>query len=213
MIETACDTESALPFLPLPILPARDAVVETPISWAQLLLLPGSEKTWTDELRRLLTAGALSSIYGLALGIRAGAGSMLRHALCVPLAPLAVCLVATPAFAILLALADAPIQPLGLARAATKAFAHTGLILAGISPCVALFMATADEPESGAVVGAIGLLAAGLVGLRARSSEMASAKGKPSKQVRLATVLFTLFAMALSWRIWSVSLPALGGAS
>jgi hypothetical protein len=74
-------------------------------------------------------------------------------------------------------------------------------------------MATADEPESGAIVGGIGLLAAGLVGLRAFSSEIASMLDKPSKRVWLATVVFMLFATALSWRIWSVSLPALGGAS
>jgi hypothetical protein len=213
MFETPCDTEAAVPFLPLPILPAKKAIRETPVSWAELLLLPGPERTWTDELRRVATAGALSSTYGLALGIRGGMGSMLHHALSVPVAPLAVCLFATPAFVILLSLADASIRPLGLARAASRAFAHTGLILAGIAPCVALFMATADEPESGAIVGGIGLLAAGLVGLRAFSSEMASALEKPSKRVWLATVVFMLFATALSWRIWSVSLPALGGAS
>jgi hypothetical protein len=213
MIETACDTESALPFLPIPTLPAKKAIRETPVSWAELLLLPGPERTWAEELRRIVTASALSSTYGLALGTRGGVGSMLHHALSVPVAPLAVCLFATPAFVILLALADASVLPLGLARAAAKAFAHTGLILAGISPCVALFMATADEPESGAIVGGLGLLVAGLVGLRAFSSEMASALDKPSKRVWLATVAFMLFAAALSWRIWSVSLPALRGAS
>jgi hypothetical protein len=213
MIETACDTESALPVLPIPILPAKEAIRETPVSWAELLLLPGPEKTWMDELRRLVTAGALSSTYGLALGARGGMGSMLHHALSVPLAPLAVCLSATPALVILLALANASIRPLGVARAAAKAFAHTGLILAGISPCVALFMATADQPVSGAIVGSLGLLAAGLVGLRAFSSEMASALDKPSKRVWLAIIVSMLFAAALSWRIWLVSLPALEGAS
>jgi hypothetical protein len=213
MTETAYDTSEAADFLPLspPIL--KIATREGPTQWAERLLAPGTETTWSDELRRLVTAGALSSIYGLALGVREGPGAMVHHALSVPVAPLTVCLVAAPAFAILLALADASIEPLELARATTRAFAHTGLVLAGLAPCVALFMATADEPESGAIVGAIGLLAAGLLGLRAFAWDMARSLRNPSTRFRIATVLFMLFVLTLAARIWSVSLAGLGGAS
>jgi hypothetical protein len=171
--------------------------------------------TWSDELVRLGSGGAMAATYGLALGARDGVASMVQHALFVPLAPLAVCLVAGPAFMIVLALADAPIPPISLARAGARAAGQTGKILVGLAPCVGLFMTTAEEAASGALVGAVGLAASGLVGLYTLKTTMAEALegATPAvgRQGRAATVLFILFATALATRIWSAALPVFAG--
>jgi hypothetical protein len=196
---------------------------DPPRAWTEHLLgtagPPGtstSTATWGLEAQRFGTAIALASLFGVALGLRLGGPAIATHAVGVSLGILGVCMLAVPALAILLALANAPIDALGLARATSRAAATAGLVLAGLAPGAALFAVTVEDAISVTLVGVGGLLLASALGMRSFVRELAPQLGvgdaRARRLSRLTIPLFLVFAGVLGARIWWVMLPIVRGA-
>ena len=171
--------------------------------------------TLGEGLRRFGIAMALSAGYGLAVGTRQGGLSILKHAAAVPLAPLAVAAVGVPALLIVLTLFDAPVSPTAAFSAASRGAAATGLVLGGLAPAMALFVTTTSSPPGAAVSVGLGLILAGIFGLRAFlrtiGTPIRQADAVPRTVSGFALAGFALFATALSARIWWSTLPIFGG--
>ncbi|HVK64761.1 MAG TPA: hypothetical protein VM694_09810 [Polyangium sp.] len=188
-------------------------------SFAKSLLGDGPEGAagaMRDDARRFATALVLSALYGLSIGTRDGGLSILKHAAAVPLAPLAVAGLGVPALFIVLTLFDAPIDPPAAVKAAARGAATTGLVLGGLAPAMALFVTTSSSRIGAAFSAGLGLILAGAFGLRAFLGAIGTPLGRASAGVRtmsgFALAGFTIFATALSARVWWSTLPIFGGA-
>jgi hypothetical protein len=167
------------------------------------------------EAARLGTGLGLASFYGVALGAREGAASIVTHALGVPATLAAVIVLGVPAFAILLGLADAPIGALTLSRAVARSAATAGLTLAGLSPIVGLFVISAEDPSAAAFAGALGLGVSCLLAMRRFALDLKNALGEAPAVTRTiasaAAVGFAVFAAVMTVRVGADALPMLGG--
>jgi hypothetical protein len=145
------------------------------------------------------------------LGLRAGGLAIPLAALGAPTGILAVAAVAVPAFAIVLALADAPVHGVDLARATSRASLRAGLFLAGVAPGAALLAVTCEAAGTMAVLGFGGLLYAGAIAGAsfARDLRPALAGGTPLRRAALAVALpaFLVFSAVLATRVWWLALP------
>jgi hypothetical protein len=190
----------------------------TPLSFADGLLRVGSlgeAGAWTEEGRRMGVGVGLSALFGAALGLRTGGAGILFHALGVPAGLLAAAGIAVPAFAIVLALADAPIDARTLAAATTRGVAKAGLVLGGLAPAAALYVVTVEDALTVSIVGFGGLLLAGLIASASFASDLApsiaSAKRGTRAAMWMAMPAFRMFAAVLALRVWWLTLPLLGG--
>jgi hypothetical protein len=122
-------------------------------------------------------------------------------------------MLAVPAFAIVLALANAPIDALMLGRATARAAAHAGIVLGGMAPAAALFVVTVEDAITVTVMGFGALLLAGAIAARsfARdvSAHVAEADVTTRRLVGLSIPAFLLFSIVLSLRVFWVTLPIL----
>jgi len=198
---------------------SADATRPTPESWTAVFLAPAAveEVDLRAEAARFATGAGLAALYGLALGARDGGAALLRHALGVPAALLAVAGLGVPALFIALALFDAPLDPSRVAAAAARGSASAGLLLAGLAPAAALYVVSSEDGSAAALAGAFGLFVGGLAGLVRLLRELGRSAGWGSGSARVGTGLafavFALFATALAARVWWSTLPLLGGAS
>jgi len=185
------------------------------LGWTASLLGAARDAGWRAAARRLGVGLGLASLYGLALGTRYGALAMAWHALGVPLGLAASALLAAPAFYILLAHVDFPIDGLAFASSVSRAAATGGLALAGLAPAAALLTASTEGPVAAALYGALGLVVAGSLALRGLHRELSAAWQRSQRPGGLAQLLatlgFSLFASLLTARIWWLTLPMLGG--
>ncbi|AKF06121.1 hypothetical protein [Sandaracinus amylolyticus] len=168
--------------------------------------------------RRGAVGLALASIAGLAMGAREGVLSMAVHAAGIPLALLAVVALGVPSLFVLLALADAPLDPRSTAAAAARGIGASGLVLAGLAPAIALFVVTSESTDAAALTTRAGLALAGVVGLGHVLREIVRALGDADLRTRAIAIGglagFAVFATALATRVWGALLPVLlGGAS
>jgi len=196
--------------------PEEPPAGELPSFARTLLGAPGTDATsLRDDASRFGAALALSAAYGLAIGTRDGGLSILKHAAAVPLAPLAVASLGVPALFIVLTLFDAPLDPPAAVRAAARGAATTGLVLGGLSPAMALFVTTESSRFGAAFSAGLGLILAGVFGLRAFLVALGAPLGRASAGVRtisgFALAGFAIFATALSARVWWSTLPIFGG--
>jgi len=186
-------------------------------SFAAALIDVRGTSTWADEAGRLAAAASLAAIFGVSLGLRQGGLSLASGAAGAPLGILAVSALATPALAILLALVNAPIEAIDLARATTRGAAKAGLLLAGVAPAAALFVVTVEDAITVTCVGFGALSLAGLVAARSFYDDLvpklAKAPDSPRALMHAALWAFLLFAGALALRVWGQSLPMLAVAS
>jgi hypothetical protein len=175
-----------------------------------------SAESVAKEAVRLGSGLALSAVFGLALGVRAGGVSLLEHALGAPLGMLVVVVVAAPALLVRLALIDAPLRPARVSAAIAEAVFGAGLVLAGLSPAMAMLVVSIESPGAAAWMTGLGLTLGGSIGLvrlfaeihQGLSAVSLVAKGR----VLMTLVLFTALACALAARAWGAWLPLLGGA-
>lgn len=171
------------------------------------------------ELARRTAIGlAMASIAGLAMGARDGVVAMAVHAAGVPIALAAVSALGVPSLYVVLALFDAPIDPRASAAAAARGMAAGGLVLAGLAPAIALFVVTSDSAEAAAGAAIAGLAIGGAIGLGHVVAAVNDALGEADSATRVMAKLvlagFSVFAIALSARVWGALLPVLvGGAS
>jgi len=184
-------------------------------SWAgELLRTDGDARALA---RRAAAGVGLAALYGVALGARHGAAAMLVHALGVPAALLAVTAVGLPALYILLGLFDAPLSPRKATGAAVVGIASAGIVLAGLAPLAALYVVTSASDGAAATAGTLGLLLGGLLGLRHLMTTLRDGLAEADSATRAlalaAQVGFGIFALVLGWRVWSATLPLIGGAS
>jgi hypothetical protein len=182
-------------------------------SLASTMLEVAPSSTWLDEARRIAVAASLSAVFGVALGLRHGGFSLAWGAMGAPLGIVAVGALAAPALAILLALANAPVNALDLARATTRATVKAGLLLAGVAPATALFVVTVEDAITVTIVGFSALILAGIVAARSFQHDLEPMLAKaPATQravVRVAIWTFLAFAGALALRVWWLALPML----
>ena len=191
------------------------------VSWTERILdVAGSASAatpsqWAREGQRLAAAIGLASLFGAAIGLRLGGPAIFTHAFGVGLGILAVCGLAVPALAITLALVDASVDALSLARATSRAAAAAGLLLAGLAPGAALFALTVEDAISVTLVGLGGLALGGVLGIRSFVRALApQIRGSDVRARRLSMValpLFLVFAAILGARIWWVMLPIVRG--
>ena len=176
-------------------------------------LLDTTSSTWIDEARRLAVAASLSAIFGVALGLRHGGVSLAWGAMGAPLGIVAVGALAAPALGILLALANAPLDALDLARATSRAAAKAGLLLAGVAPAAALFVVTVEDAITVTIVGFGALILAGVVAARSFQHDLepmvAKTPGAQRAVVRVAIWAFLAFSGTLAIRVWCMALPML----
>jgi hypothetical protein len=183
-------------------------------AFASALLSRG--QGWRIDLRRVATGLALAAIYGLAIGARYGVASMAVHAAGAPLALLAVAAFAAPAFYIGIAHANLPVSLETLRGAVARGVATVGLVLAGLAPGALLVTVTTEGGLSAAVIGGLGLLAAGTLGLRHTMRELllrvSDADPAKRRRAKLLSTVFALFVVVLAARVWWLVLPMLGRA-
>jgi hypothetical protein len=179
---------------------------------ARTLLAPERADLARDA-RRFAAGLAFSSLFGLALGLRFGVVSMAAHAAGVPVAFLVVALLATPAFFVGLLHGGFEIDARVLASAIARGAATAGLVLAGLSPAVALYSLSAEEATSVALLAAVGLALAGLLGQRATFRSLPEVAGLRGVRFLLFRAAFGSFAAVLAARIWWLVLPVFGGQS
>jgi len=195
-----------------PAAPAQGAQA----SWTRALLGENDAPALGADLRRMGTGLSLSALYGIAVGARAGGLDLLEHAVAVPLAPLAVAGLGVPALFIVLTLFDAPIDPHATLAAAARGTATTGLVLGGLAPAMALFVTTSTSTFGAAVCAGLGLIAAGILGLRAFLRALGARFQDAPDGVRafcgFALAGFAVFATALAARMWWSVMPIFGGA-
>ena len=200
-----------LPRVPAPIeIPDRLPDEENA---ASALLARSTSSTWIDEVRRLAVAASLSAVFGVSLGLRHGGLSLAWGAMGAPLGIVAVGALAAPALGILLALANAPLDALDLARATSRAAAKAGLLLAGVAPAAALFVVTVEDAITVTIVGFGALILAGAVAARSFQHDLepmlAKTPGAQRAVVRVAIWAFLAFAGTLAIRVWFMALPML----
>ena len=175
----------------------------------------GRAEAWAREGQRLALAIGLASLFGMAIGLRAGGAAIVTHAFGVSLGIVAVCGLAVPALAIVLALVNASVDAFGLARATSRAAATAGLLLAGLAPGAALFALTVEDAITVTLVGAGGLTLAGVLGMRsfmrALGPQIDGSDGRARRLSMVAIPLFLVFAAILGARIWWVMLPIVRG--
>ena len=139
----------------------------------------------------------------------------MTHALGVVLGIAAVCGLAVPALAIVLALANASVDALDLSRATSRAAATAGLLLAGLAPGAALFAVTVEDAITVTILGIAGLALAGALGMRTFVRELAprlaTSSDRGRRLAKLALPVFLVFATVLAARIWWIALPIVRG--
>jgi len=149
------------------------------------------------------------------MGIRLGGPAIATHALGVVLGIAAVCGLAVPALAIVLALANASVDALDLSRATSRAAATAGLLLAGLAPGAALFAVTVEDAITVTILGIGGLALAGALGMRTFVRELtprlATSSERGRRLAKLALPVFLVFATVLAARIWWIALPIVRG--
>jgi hypothetical protein len=162
---------------------------------------------------QLVSALALSAIFGLALGARFGALSMAVHAAAVPLGFVAVTLLAVPAFCIGMAHAGVDLDVGVLTRSVAQALMSAGRVLAGLAPAMLLLAVTCEAATSVVCFGVLGLAVGSALGMRALFLGLESLESWNRPTARLLRWAFASFAALLGARIWWALLPVFGGAS
>jgi len=171
----------------------------------------------SQELSRLASGLGLSAVYGLALGAREGGLSLLRHGLGAPLGLLVVAGVAAPSLFVRLSLLDAPVRASNMLAAVSRATFAAGIVLAGLSPAMAMLVVSIESPRAAAWMSELGLGLAGSIGLFGLLTELHEALVGASLSLRsrvfVSAFVFALLSCALAARTWGAWLPLLGGAS
>jgi len=165
------------------------------------------------DARRFAAGLALSSIFGLAVGSRFGTASMAVHAVGMPLAIVVVALFGTPAFFVGILHGGLDLDARTLASSVARGAATTGLVLAGLAPALALYALSAEEARSVAVLVALALGLAALLGQRAMFRSLPEEAGLRGARVFALRVAFGVFAAVLAGRVWWQVLPVFGGPS
>ncbi|HEY6460029.1 MAG TPA: hypothetical protein VIY73_07745 [Polyangiaceae bacterium] len=180
---------------------------------AERWLGPDAAPTWAGEATRLLLGVGLSAAFGVALGLRHGGLSIFQSALGVPAGIAAVAAVAIPAFAIVLALANAPLAGMHLSQATARGVVRAGLFLAGVAPAAALLVVTVEDALTVDVLGFGALAFAGWIAASsfARDLRPSLARAPAATRAALTVALpaFLLFASVLAIRVWWLALPVL----
>jgi hypothetical protein len=178
-------------------------------------LLP-SERLGRD-FSKLASGLALAAVYGLALGARSGGMGLLKHALGAPLGLTVVAAVAAPALFVRLALINAPLRPAQMVGAVAQGTFTAGLVLAGLSPAVAMLVVSIESAAAAAWMSGLGLWLAGGIGLfnllASLHEHLIGTDFRTSSRGFLAIAIFSVLACALAARAWYAWLPLLGGAS
>ena len=187
--------------------------VEAPVG--RLAELLGDDGGWREAAMRIGAGLALSAGFGLALGARDGGSGLFVHALGVAAAPAGVVVFGVPALYIVLAVFDAPVSALGLARSTGRGAAALGMVLAGLAPLTALYGVSASDPLWGAIAGFLALVLGGVVGLGQFHGSLQRQLEAAAPAARLAMMVsaavFGLMATIAAARIWLALVPSFGG--
>lgn len=180
-------------------------------------LVPSLTEPLGRELSRLASGLALASVYGLALGARAGGLQLLRHAWGAPLGLMVVAGVAAPALFVRLALLNAPLRPAQMVAAVAQGTFTSGLVLAGLAPAAAMLVVSIESTQAAAWMSGLGLWLAGSIGLFNLLAGLKDSLSGAGLNLRarafISIAIFAVLACALSARAWGAWLPLLGGAS
>ena len=182
-------------------------------SWTAELLDP-EFRSLAGELSRGITGLALSALFGLALGTRAGGSAFLANAAGVPIGIAIICAVSVPSVLVFLTLFRVPTSmPLALS-VVSRAAARAGLVLAGLAPAVALFAVTSEGIGPARLIGAIALTCGGavLIGQLALGLGRGLSSAPMSRRAIAPLTLagFALMTAVFALRVWSGAIPFFG---
>jgi hypothetical protein len=193
--------------------PTRPAAAPAPLTWAERWLGVAATSSWPVEGQRLVLAIGLAALFGVSVGLRRGGVTIALAALGAPAGIAAVAFVAVPAFAIVLSLANAPVDVMDLARATSRAAMRAGLFLAGLAPGAALIVVTVEEAFTVTVSAFGALVLAGMIASHSFSRDLrhqlAAAPRGTRAVLSLAMPAFLLFAAVLAVRVWWLAMPVL----
>jgi len=161
------------------------------------------ERSRHPIVERVALGLALSALFGAACAARHGLVAMLVHAVGVPLGFAAAAGLATPALCIGVAHFDLPLDAGGVGLTVSRAIAVAGRVMAGTAPAVLLLTVSVESHESASAVAAAGLALGGALGLR----EVVRGFGAGQ---RLLLFAFVPFVVAITARVWWMTLPILG---
>jgi len=179
-------------------------------------LLDQGDASWPALVRRLGAALALSSAFGIALGMRRGGIALLWHGAGVPLGFAVVAVLVAPAFFIGLLHVGVRVEVRQVADALSRAAATSGLVLAGLSPLAALVVVSSEDAVTAAAFGWLGLALGGALGFRQLNGDLARMLASEAWarriRARLMALGFALVSALLAARVWGAALRVLGGA-
>ncbi|MBX3184750.1 MAG: hypothetical protein KIT72_04900 [Polyangiaceae bacterium] len=159
----------------------------------------------------------LATLFGLAIGMRAGGADLLHHAVGVPVGLSAVVLLGAPSVFVFLSICRAELDAPKLAELVSRAVESAGLSLAGLAPAALLFVLTSDADSAAAYAAGTGLSIAGGVALVRLVGGLIQQASKGSAGSIAGALFvsagFSVFACLLAARAWSRLLPIFGGAS
>jgi hypothetical protein len=171
----------------------------------------------SPELGRFAAGLSLSAFYGLALGARAGGALLLRNALSVPLALVALSAIMVPSLTVLFAILDAPISASRVIAVLGRSVSSVGLVLAGLAPGAALLCVSVESFSLATLVASAGLFLAGGLGLvqlvGALGGSLSGAEAAVARKGYVLLAAYGLFAVILGVRLFSLLVPLLRGAS
>lgn len=204
---------ATLPPTPAPTQPVAIETAETSPWLARL----GGDDGWAASARRAGVGLAMMLPFALATGLhtRAGAAEIASATLTLPVGLAMIALVGVAASTLGVSLFAAPLAPMRAAHLASRALFRAGVLLFGLAPITALWVAGGRWVE-GLLVSTLAAFVAGASGIasiaRGLVHETREADGTPHLGAFAVAGLFVLFALIVGARVWfPVCLTFVGG--
>lgn len=157
--------------------------------------------------RRAGAGLALTLPFALAVGLRTDAAPVdaIVGALALPVGLAVIALVGVSASTLGISLASAPLAPTTAASIASRGIFRAGLLLGGLAPLCALWVASARGLEA-LLCASLAVFVAGVSGIATIARGLVTATLAPDESARLGalvvSVLFVMFALVVGLRVW-----------
>ncbi len=206
--------------IPAPIPPPAPAAAPDPIETSPWLAGLAADASLAASARRAGTGLVLTLPFTIAAGLRAERPvEALVAALSLPVGLAMIALVGVAASTLGVSLASVPLEPAQAATIASRGVFRTGVLLAGLAPVTALWVA-GGRPLEGLFAGTVAIAVAGASGIGTIARGLLGATAETDGTWRgaavLVALLFVLFSLVVGVRLWlgaadDLSASLLGG--
>jgi len=189
-----------------PVSPPVSPREPEPIDASAWLVALDRDDELVSSARRAGTGLALTLPFALAAGMRANElDEAILSGLSLPVGLAMIALVGVSASTLGISMASAPIAPAQAAAIASRGLFRAGVLLAGLAPVTALWVAGA-RPLEGLFASSVAVGVAGTWGIatiaRGLVVATAEANGNWRGGALMVAVLFVLFAIVVGFRLW-----------